>query len=185
MAFYKMQINTCNKTAHHIFKNEVDLILPKFSEGRKSKGGSFSTVISGFVGLAFKGISSFLHIKRHKGFHKVICTMTSKVDIQRNRLIHVEDTLVMDGVYNAETLEKLIKTVHVLHSRQSMYETLFTEQITQAYDYYSQMHGDPGMQHYAINSVLYLRKINDKNIEMYNKFLSQLHNCAKAIRIFG
>ena len=30
MAFYLMQINACNKTAHHILKNEVDLILPKF-----------------------------------------------------------------------------------------------------------------------------------------------------------
>ena len=39
MAFYKMQINMHNKTAQHILKNEVDLILPKFSEGRKSKRG--------------------------------------------------------------------------------------------------------------------------------------------------
>ena len=39
MAFYKMQINVHNKTAHHILKNEVDLILPKFPEGRKSKRG--------------------------------------------------------------------------------------------------------------------------------------------------
>ena len=37
MSFYKMQINACNKTAHHILKNEVDLILLKFPEGRKSK----------------------------------------------------------------------------------------------------------------------------------------------------
>ena len=51
--------------------------------------------------------------------------MTSKVDIQRNRLIHVEDTLVMYGVYNTETLEKLIKTVYVFHSRQSVYDKLF------------------------------------------------------------
>ena len=28
MAFYKMQINACKKTAHHIRKNKVDLILP-------------------------------------------------------------------------------------------------------------------------------------------------------------
>ena len=27
MAFYKMQISACNKTAHHILKNEVDLFL--------------------------------------------------------------------------------------------------------------------------------------------------------------
>ena len=51
--------------------------------------------------------------------------MTSKIDIQRNRLIHFEHTMVMYWVYNAETLQKLIKTVHALHSRQSMYEKLF------------------------------------------------------------
>ena len=58
--------------------------------------------------------------------------MSSKVDIQRNKLIHLEDTLVMYGIYNAETLEKLIKTIHLLHSRQSMYESLFAGQITEA-----------------------------------------------------
>ena len=30
MAFYEMQIKACNATVHHILKNEVDLILPKF-----------------------------------------------------------------------------------------------------------------------------------------------------------
>ena len=39
MAFYKMQINACNKTSHHILKNEVDFILPKFPEGLKNKRG--------------------------------------------------------------------------------------------------------------------------------------------------
>ena len=56
MAFYKMQINACNKSAHHILRNKVDLIFPKFPEGRKSKIGIFGTLISGFVGLAFEGI---------------------------------------------------------------------------------------------------------------------------------
>ena len=37
MAFYKMQISAHSKTAHHILKNKVDLILPKFPKGRKSK----------------------------------------------------------------------------------------------------------------------------------------------------
>ena len=130
MAFYKMQINMCNKTAHHILKNVVDLILPKCSEGRKSKRGIFSTIISGFVGLAFKGISRFVHNRQHKTLHKAVHTMSSKVDVQRNKLIHWENTLVMYGVYNTETLEKPIKTVHALHSRQFMYEKLFAVQIT-------------------------------------------------------
>ena len=60
MLFYKMQINAHNKTAHHILKNEVDLILLKFPKGGKSKRGIFSAIISGFVGLAFERISSFL-----------------------------------------------------------------------------------------------------------------------------
>ena len=71
-------------------------------------------------------------------------------------------------IYNAEMFEKLIKTVHTLHSRQSMYESLLVGQITKAYEYYSQMHGDHGIQHYAIKSMLYLRTIKDKYIEMYN-----------------
>ena len=109
--------------------------------------------------------------------------MISKVDKQRNRFIHLENTLVMYRVYNAETLEKLIMTVHALHSRQSMDEKLFAGQITQAYMYYSQMHGDHSIQHYAINSMLYFRMIKDKYIEMYNDFISQLHRYAKTIRI--
>ena len=125
MAFYKMQINACNKTTHHTLKIEVDLILPKLPKGRKSVRGIFSAIISGFVGLAFKGISSFLHNRRHKALHKAVSAMSIKTDIQRNKLMDLEDTLVMYGVYNAELLERPIKTVHILHSRQTMYESVF------------------------------------------------------------
>ena len=138
MSFYKMQINACNKTAHHLLKNEVDLILPKFPQGRKSKRGIFSTIISGSVGLAFEGTLSFLHNKRHKA----VSAMSIKTDIQRNKLMHLENTLVMYGVYNAEMLERLIKTVHTLHSRQIMYRSLFAVKTSAAYEYYSQMHGE-------------------------------------------
>ena len=84
--FYKMQINVCNRNAHHILKNEVDLILPKFPEGGKTKIGIFRMIISGFVGLALKGISSFLHNRRQKALHKAVCTMSSLADIQRTNL---------------------------------------------------------------------------------------------------
>ena len=45
------------------------------------------------------------------------------------------------------------------------------------------MHEYHGMQHYAINSMFYLRTIKDKYIELYNEFISQLDNCAQVIRI--
>ena len=45
--------------------------------------------------------------------------MSTKTDIQRNKLMHLENTLVMYGIYNAETLERLIKTVmHYIAGRQ-------------------------------------------------------------------
>ena len=47
----------------------------------------------------------------------------------------------MYGVYNAETLERLVKAVHILHNRQRMYENLFAGKTSAAYEYYSQMHG--------------------------------------------
>ena len=95
MAFYKMQIKARNATAHHILKNELDLILPKFYEGQKSKRRIFSTLISGFIGLAFEGISSFLHHKRHNALHKAVKAMSVSMDAQRNKLMHLENTLVM------------------------------------------------------------------------------------------
>ena len=70
IAFYKMQMNACNKTVHHILKNEVDIPLPKFPDGRKSKRGVFGAIISGFVGLAFEGISSFYIIEGIKLYIK-------------------------------------------------------------------------------------------------------------------
>ena len=83
MASYKIQIKACNATAHHILKNEVDLILPKFyAEWRN--GGNFNAIISGFIGLAFEDISSFLHHKRHKALHKAAKAMSTSMDVQRN-----------------------------------------------------------------------------------------------------
>ena len=73
--------------------------------------------------------------------HKAVCAMSIKTDMQRNKLMHLENTLVMYGVYNAEILERLVKTVHALHSRKTMYESLFVGKTSAAYEYYSQMHG--------------------------------------------
>ena len=39
MAFYKIQIRAHNATVHHILKNEVDLILPKFYMEQRNKRG--------------------------------------------------------------------------------------------------------------------------------------------------
>ena len=91
----------------------------------------------------------------------------------------------MYGIYNAETLEKLVKTAHVLHSQQSLIENLFTGQTAAAYEIHSQMHNAHGIQHYTISSLLYLCTIKDKYIAIYNEFISQLQIYAKAVRILA
>ena len=41
MTFYKMQIKGHNDTAHHILKNEVNLILPKFPKWTEKQERKF------------------------------------------------------------------------------------------------------------------------------------------------
>ena len=38
--------------------------------------------------------------------------MNEQVNIQHNKLMKLDDTMLMYGIYNAEMLEKLINTVH-------------------------------------------------------------------------
>ena len=54
--------------------------------------------------------------------------MDSKTTIQCNKLIQLENSMFMYGIYNAETLEKLINTVHQIHNTTSSHERLFAGQ---------------------------------------------------------
>ena len=125
------------------------LILPKFPKNRKEKKGIITSLISSFIGLAYEGISSFLH-KRHKAFHKAVKAMETKVDIQHKRLIHLEDSMVMHGVHKAETLEKLINTVHQMYNTTTSNERIFAGDLKTAFTWYVNKNGD---NHYAINSL--------------------------------
>ena len=111
--------------------------------------------------------------------------MSISTDAQRNKLMHLENTLVMYGIYNTETLENLVKTVHALHSRQTLHKGLFAGQTSAAYQAYLQMHGKCSIQHYAVNSMLYLGIMKDKYMKIYNEFILQLQIYAKAVRILA
>ena len=56
--------------------------------------------------------------------------METKVNIQHNKLIHLEDSIIMYGVYNAETLEKLINTVHQMPNTTTPNERLFAGELS-------------------------------------------------------
>ena len=108
--------------------------------------------------------------------------MDSKTTIQHNRLVQLENSMLMYATDNAETLEKLIDTVHQIHNTTSSRERLFAGQqslLTLRSLYANVL----GLQHYSINSLLYLRTVQDKYIALYKKLITQLHIYTASIRI--
>ena len=113
--FYEKQISSYDGTSHKIL-NVISLILPYFPKARKEMRGIITSLITGFIGLAYEGISSYLNYRRQKDMHESFIAMENKVNLQCNRIIHLENLMVMYGICNSETFEKLIHTVHKMHS---------------------------------------------------------------------
>ena len=99
------------------------MILPKLE-----KHGIITTLVSSFIGLAYEGISGFLHNRRHKALHNAVNDMDGKTSIQHNKLLQLENPMIMYGIYNAETLQQLINTVHHIHNATSANEQLLAGQ---------------------------------------------------------
>ena len=74
--------------------------------------------------------------------------------------------MLMYSVYNAETLEKLFKTVHNIHNTTTSHERLFAGQHSPSVFRTLYVHS-LGLHHYSINLLLYLRTIQDKYIALY------------------
>ena len=95
-------------------------------------------------------------------------------------MFHLEDSMVMYGIYNSDTLEGLIKTVHKLHNTTTWNEKLFSGQIKDWYHWYLMTRG---INQYAINSILFLNTLKEKYVKMYERFLNQLKQYAQAMSI--
>ena len=100
--------------------------------------------------------------------------MSNQASIQHNKLIKLDNTMLMYGIYNAETLEKLINTVQEIHNVTSSHEKLFAGEYNPVLFRMLYM-DDLGIQQYAINSLLFLRVIQDKYIFLYRELITQLH----------
>ena len=92
--------------------------------------------------------------------------------------------MLMYGVYNVETLEKLINTVHHINNTTSLHERLFVGQ--QSSLILRSLYAIAlGLQHYSINSLLYLRTVQDKYIALYKELNTQLCIYTTSIRILA
>ena len=167
--------------------DDIGKILPKFPTDNRHKQGAIlafilGSVTSKVIGLAYKGISSFLHHKRHKALHKAVEVMNKKTNIQHNRIHHLEDTMIMYGVYNSDTLTDLTDTVHRMQNFTTWNEKTFAGKLHDWMEIYSQ---HEGMCNYAINSVLFLTTIREKYVKRYERFMEELKLYSKAIRVLS
>ena len=155
--FYKQQIDYYNWTAYNLLQNEIGLILPNFNNRKKRFLTTIlGTIASKVIGLAFEGISSFLHHKRHKALQKAVNALNSRANIDHNRVCHLEDTIIMYGKYSSDTLIELANTVHQMQNVTTWKEKIFVnemniwlkcklEDIRREFDY-------------SMDAVLFLRK---------------------------
>ena len=138
--------------------------------------------MSGFIGLAYKGISSFLQQKCENALQKAVDAMNNQTSIQHNKLIKLDNTMLMYGIYNAETLEILINTVQDIHNVTSSHEKLFAGEYNSAL--FRMLYMDAlGIQQYAINSLLFLRVIWDKYISLYRELITNYVYTPQLLRV--
>ena len=88
------------------------------------------------------------------------------------------------GVYNGETLEMLIDTVHQIRNTTSSHERLFVGQQSSStlMSFYS---STLSLQHYSINSIPYLRTVQDKYTALYKELVTQWCVYTTSIRILA
>ena len=180
---YQRQIQYYNWTAYETLTNDIGKILPKFPTNNRQKHGAIlasilGSVASKVIGLAYEGISSLLHHKRHKA----LAVMNKKTDVQHNRIHHLEDTMIMYGLYNSDTLTDLIDTVHRMQNFTTWNEKTFAGKLHDWMEIYSQ---DEGVHNYAINSILFLTTVREKYVKMYERFIEELKLYSKAIRVLS
>ena len=101
---YQRQIQYYNKTAYDTLANDIGKILPKFPTDKRQRCGAIlasilGSIASKVIGLAYEGISSFLHHKRHKALHKAVAVMNKKTNVQHDQIHHLEDSMIIKCVY--------------------------------------------------------------------------------------
>ena len=76
--------------------------------------------------------------------------------------------MIMYCIYNSDTLEQFIDTVHKMHNKTTWNEKLFSHTLNHLYI------SKDGVGHYAINSLMFLTMTKEKYVKMYETFINQL-----------
>ena len=94
-----------------------------------------------------------------------------KTDLQKNQIHHLEDTMLMYGIYNSDMLTALIRTVQNMQNRTTWNERTFAGKLTQLNECYL---NEEGMCIFAISSMLFLTTEREEYVKMYERFIEEL-----------
>ena len=109
--------------------------------------------------------------------------MENRADIQQNIIYHLEDTVIMCGAYNSDTLSDLIDPVHKMHNSTTIREKKFAgvlhewlrDELVRSNNEYN----------YTIDSLLFLTMVKEKHVQVYEWFILELRSNYKVLRILS
>ena len=90
--------------------------------------------------------------------------------------------MVLYDIYNSDTLEAVIDTVHKLHNKPTWNEKWFVGKIEDWYRWYLL---ERGVSHFAINSLLFLTTTRENYVKVYERFINQLKMYSQVIRVLS
>ena len=95
----------------------------------------------------------------------------------------MEDTMIMYGKYNSDTLMELVNMVHQMQNVTTWKEKIFVSEMN---DWLKcNLENIHSKFDYSMDAVLFLMTIKEKYIRMYEKFINELRSYSKAIRILS
>ena len=62
--------------------------------------------------------------------------MENQVNLQRKKIFHLENLMVIYGIYNSDTLEKITDTVHKIDNKITWNEKLFLSKLNIWHQWY-------------------------------------------------
>ena len=93
-------------------------MLQTFKKNKKEeKRGIITSLVTSFIGLAFEELSSYIYNKRKKVLQKAFNAMKRKVNLERNKIFCLEDSVKMYGIYNSKTVENLVNTLETMQNK--------------------------------------------------------------------
>ena len=98
-------------------------------------------------------------------------------------MYHLEETMIMYGKYNSDTLMELVNTVHQMQNVTTWKEKDFVSNMNKWLK--PKLEGIHHEFDYSIDAVLFLTMVKEKYVRMYKKFIDELKSYSKAIRILS